>query len=79
MGPQTRECESNITREGNRRLIALPDDFFLEGQRIIIRQERDGTITIHPAEAAAIEAMSIKFNPFPDWDDDTSAKTTTHG
>ncbi|WP_438751848.1 hypothetical protein [Pararhizobium sp. O133] len=67
MGPQSKERKSNIIREGKRRLVALPDDFFLEGNEIIIRQEKDGIITIHPAEEAARKAMWSRFNPFADW------------
>ncbi len=37
----------------------------------MIRQERDGVITIHPAENAAREAMWARFNPFVEWENGT--------
>jgi hypothetical protein len=71
MGPQSKECKISIIREGKRRLVAIPDDFFLEGTEIILRQERDGIITVHPAEEAAREAMWNRFNPFSEWGEET--------
>ncbi|NTJ44021.1 AbrB/MazE/SpoVT family DNA-binding domain-containing protein [Agrobacterium larrymoorei] len=71
MGPVTKQFEGKITREGNCRLLAIPDDFFLEGEKVIIRQERDGTITIHPFEESARKAMSDRFNPFVEWKNGT--------
>ncbi|MEQ1404460.1 hypothetical protein ABK249_05905 [Neorhizobium sp. Rsf11] len=75
MGPIAKEHKGKIIREGKRRLVAIPDDFFLEGEKIIIRQERDGAITIHPAEEAACEAMWDKFNPFVEWENGTWPET----
>jgi hypothetical protein len=74
-GPIAKEHKGNIIREGNRRLVVIPDDFFLEGEKIIIRQERDGAITVHPAEDAAREAMWDRFNPFTEWENDTWPET----
>jgi virulence-associated protein VagC len=75
MGPLPKERESEIIREGKRRLVAIPDDFFLEGDKIIIRQEKDGIISVHPAEQTAREAMSSRFSPFGEWEDDTGPET----
>ena len=75
MGPITKECEGKIIRKGSCRLVVIPDDFFLEGEKIIIQQERDGIITIHPAEKMAREAMSDRFNPFVEWKDETWPET----
>jgi virulence-associated protein VagC len=75
MGPVSKEHEGQIIRKDNRRLVAIPDDFFLEGDKIIIRQERDGTITIHPAEREARDAMFARFNPFVEWENGTWPET----
>jgi hypothetical protein len=69
MSAITREHRSRIIKEGNRRLVAIPDDFFLEGEEIVIVQDRDGVISVHPAEEAAREAMWARFNPFIVWKD----------
>ncbi|WP_156383217.1 hypothetical protein [Rhizobium sp. Root483D2] len=69
MSPTTREHRSRIIREDNRRLVAIPDDFFLEGEEIVLIQDRDGVILIHPGEEAAREAMWERFNPFIVWKD----------
>jgi hypothetical protein len=71
MGPIPKEYRRKIIKDGDRRLIAVPDDFFLEGEEIIIRQERDGAISVHPAEEAAREAMWERFNPFSEWENET--------
>ena len=69
MSPTTREHRSRIIREDNRRLVAIPDDFFLEGEEIVLIQDRDGVISINPGEEAAREAMWERFNPFIVWKD----------
>ncbi|MCL6651566.1 hypothetical protein A6R70_04590 [Agrobacterium rubi] len=71
MGPIAKEYEIKIIRKGGSRLVEIPDDFFLSGEKIIVRQERDGVITIYPAEKAAREAMSDRFNPFVEWENGT--------
>jgi hypothetical protein len=63
---RTVELSGRIEKVDGRRIVAIPDKFFLEGDEIVIRQEKDGAITIYPAEPAAREAMWERFNPFSD-------------
>jgi virulence-associated protein VagC len=67
---RTVERKGRIIRSDGKRTVIIPDNFFLEGEEIIIRQEKDGAITIYPAEADAREAMSERFDPFSDWEMD---------
>ena len=76
MGPVSKESRGKIIRQGNRRLVVIPDEFFLEGEEIIIMQDRDGAISIHPAEDAARQGMWVRFNPFTVWVDGTWPKVT---
>ena len=74
MGPVTRRLTGRIIREGNRRLVEIPDEFFLEGEEILIIQDRDGVISVHPAEKAAREEMWARFNLFVEWPNGTWPK-----
>ena len=65
---RTVERSGRIIRSDGKRTVIIPDNFFLEGEEIVIRQEKDGAITIYPAEPAAREAMFERFNPFSDWE-----------
>ena len=76
MGPVTKEYKGKIIRDGNRRLIEIPDEIFLEGKEILIIQDRDGVISVHPAEQAAREEMWARFNLFVEWPDGTWPKQT---
>lgn len=67
---RTIERSSRIIRSNGKRTVIIPDSFFLEGEEIVIRQEKDGAITIYPAEPAAREAMFERFNPISDWEMD---------
>ncbi len=67
---RTVELKGKIERIDGRRIVTIPDKFFLEGEEIVIRQEKDGAITIYPAEDAAREAMWERFNPFSDWENE---------
>ena len=58
-----------VLRNGDDRLVAIPRDFVLVGDEIIIRQEKDGVITIHPATEEGRQALD-SFNPFHDWEVD---------
>ena len=69
MWQQPKEYKQKIHKDGGRRIIIIPDDFFLEGEEIIIRQEKDGMITVHPGDAIGREAMDAKFGLFSDWED----------
>lgn len=67
---RTIEVSGRIERVDGRRIVTIPEKFFLEGEEIVIRQEKDGAITIYPAEPAAREAMWERFNPISDWEND---------
>lgn len=71
MGAVSREVSAKLARIDGRRFVEIPEELFLEGVDIMIRQERDGVITIHPAENAAREAMWARFNPFVEWENGT--------
>jgi hypothetical protein len=71
MGPVLKEVTTLIIRDGNRRLIEIPEAFFLEGEEICRIQDRDGAISVHPAEDAARDAMWARFNPFVEWENGT--------
>lgn len=66
---QAEERKSVVLREGEDRIVVIPKDFVLVGDKITIRQEKDGAITIHPATEEGIRALD-RFSPFGDWDDD---------
>ena len=74
MGPVTKEVRGKIIRDGSRRLVEVPDEFFLEGEEIFVIQDRDGAISIHPAEQAAREGMWARFNLFVEWPNGTWPK-----
>ncbi|RST84830.1 AbrB/MazE/SpoVT family DNA-binding domain-containing protein [Aquibium carbonis] len=63
------ERSGAVLRNGDDRLVAIPKDFVLVGDEIIIRQEKDGVITIHPATKEGRQALDC-FNPFDDWEVD---------
>jgi hypothetical protein len=48
------------------RAVILPKEFVLEGRYIILRQERDGLITIFPGTDYGREVMWREFNPLRD-------------
>ena len=47
------------------RFVRIPKDFVLVGDAITIGQEKDGTISIHPATEEGRRALD-KFSPFGD-------------
>lgn len=53
------ERKQKLIRHGRSRTVAIPEDFVLEGEAIIIRQEKDGVITIHPADETGRRAFCI--------------------
>lgn len=69
MGPVSRQLKGLVTRKDSRRFVEIPEEFFLEGREVIILQDRDGTISIYPAEETAQNAMWARFNPFVEWAD----------
>jgi virulence-associated protein VagC len=57
--------QSEVLEKDDDRLVVIPKDFVLVGDKTIIRQEKDGVITIHPATEEGRRALDC-FNPF--WD-----------
>lgn len=49
MFPVPKERHARIFMNGRSRAVRIPSDFDLEGDEVIIRQEKDGLITINPA------------------------------
>jgi hypothetical protein len=62
------ERRGQIIRSDGSRIVIIPDNFFLKGEQIIIRREKDGAITIYPAKADVRKAMFERFDPFSDWE-----------
>jgi virulence-associated protein VagC len=60
------ERQGEVLWNGDDRLVVIPRDFVLVGDKIIIRQEKDGAITIHPATEEGRRALD-SFSPFGDW------------
>lgn len=44
----SKERRAKIFRNGRSRAVRIPSDFNLTGEEVVIRQEEDGVITIHP-------------------------------
>lgn len=66
---KTEERKGLVLRNGEDRIVMIPTDFVLVGNKITIRQEKDGVITIHPATEEGRRALD-SFNPFGDWKDE---------
>ncbi|CDZ26117.1 Hypothetical protein NGAL_HAMBI490_09520 [Neorhizobium galegae bv. officinalis] len=49
MLPMPKERKAKIFMNGRSRAVRIPSDFDLSGDEVVIRQETDGIITIHPA------------------------------
>ncbi|WP_160009303.1 hypothetical protein [Rhizobium sp. 18055] len=71
MGPVSKSLQSRVIREDGVRMIVIPEEIFLIGEEVTVRQERDGTISIHPAEEHAREELWARFNPFVEWENET--------
>ena len=63
------EVEAKVTVKDGQRFVQIPETFVLVGDDILIRQEKDGVITIHPASLEGREAL-LPFNPFWNFFDD---------
>ncbi|MBP1847005.1 antitoxin VapB [Rhizobium petrolearium] len=50
MFPMPKERRAKIFKNGRSRAVRIPSDFDLSGDEVVIRQEKDGVITIHPAK-----------------------------
>jgi hypothetical protein len=66
---ETVEWSSKVRRDGNRRIVVLPEKLVLEGEDILIRQDKWGEISIHPTSPEGRKALE-KFGPFADWADE---------
>jgi antitoxin VapB len=55
--PLPKERKARIFRNGRSRAVRIPQDFDLEGDEVIIRQETDGVITIHPGKKKGLLAL----------------------
>jgi virulence-associated protein VagC len=64
-----RECRQTLTRNGTTRVILIPDDFVLGGTEIVLRQEKDGVITIHPGDQAGWQILDEVYFPRDEADD----------
>jgi hypothetical protein len=73
MQPLPKELRTALVETEYGRAVVIPDDFVIEGGEIILRQERDGLITISPGSPYGREAMWRAFDPFKD--DDGGAVT----
>lgn len=60
-----------IRREGDERVVVLPRELVLEGDDILIVQDKWGDISIHPQSPEGLKACE-RFGPFADDDDDES-------
>ena len=66
MFPPPKEHRLPMRRQGERRIIEIPDDFVLEDDVVILRQEKDGVITLHPGTAKGRDVLNRHFLA---WDD----------
>jgi hypothetical protein len=61
MWQQPKEYRQQIFKEDGKRIVVIPADFLLEGDEVVIRQEKDGVITIHPGDEIGREAHDGSF------------------
>ena len=66
---QTVEWECRVRQIGDDRIVILPTELVLEGEAIVIRQDKWGDITICPTSPEGMKACE-RFGPFADWTDD---------
>ena len=67
-----KEYRQWLVLNGTTRVISLPDDFVLGGAEIVVRQEKDGVITIHPGDKVGRQILDDAY--FRREDDDPSAE-----
>jgi hypothetical protein len=70
MQPLPKEVRRELMETEFGRAVITPDDFILEGTRIILRQERDGLITISPGTEYGREVMWREFDLFKNYGDE---------
>ena len=61
MFPMPKERKAKIFKNGRSRAVRIPSDFDLPVDEVIIRQERDGLITIHPARPRRSPAELVEW------------------
>jgi antitoxin VapB len=66
--PAPKERRAKVFKNGRSRAVRIPQDFDLEGDEVIIRQERDGVITIHPESKKGLLALLASLDPLGDDD-----------
>ena len=69
MRPLVKEVRTAVVQTEFGRAVIIPDNFILEGGEIVLRQERDGLITIFPGSEYGREVMSREFDLFRDWNE----------
>ena len=52
-----KERRAKIFKNGRSRAVRIPKDFDLPGDEVVIRQETDGVITIHPRKKRGLLAL----------------------
>lgn len=62
---QAKERTGTVEILDGHRFVRIPDEFVLAGMEIVVRQEKDGVITIHPATDEGRKALD-NFTPFGD-------------
>jgi virulence-associated protein VagC len=67
-----KEYRQRLVMNGTARVISLPDDFVLGGAEIVVRQEKDGVITIHPGDKLGRQILDDAY--FPREHDDPPAE-----
>ncbi|MBK8457435.1 MAG: hypothetical protein IPL47_10280 [Phyllobacteriaceae bacterium] len=63
------EVETEVLVREGQRFVQIPESFVLVGDRIFVRQEKDGVITVFPRSPEGWKALK-PFHPFWDIADD---------
>ena len=71
MQPLPKEVRIDLVQTPYGRVVTIPSDFVLEGSMVILRQERDGLITVSPGTDHGREVASREFDLFRDKADGT--------
>jgi hypothetical protein len=61
--------EGRVQHQDGRRVVVLPEEVILEGEEILIVQDKWGEILMHPTSPEGRKALE-SFGPFADWNDD---------
>lgn len=74
---KTENRYGEVLWNGEDRIVVIPKDFVLVGDKVVIRQDKDGVITIHPATEEGRLALD-SFSPFGDWIDEDWRRFAEH-